>query len=168
MMPSQINPVRLGLILVVCTLFAGILSLINLPDWVFYFRPDWLALVVVYWVLAFPERLSVSYGFFNGLFLDLILVKPLGLNALGFVLLAYLINYWSSQIRALSLWQQCVFLVVLLSVCKLLIGIAAVITADFVFTWFYWYSMIGNFVFWPVVYVLLREIRQSFLAEQRK
>ena len=162
-MPNQISSIRLSLILAMCTLVAGVLSLINLPDWLFYFRPDWLALVVIYWVLAFPERLAVGYGFFNGLFLDLILVKPLGLNALGFILLAYLVSHWTSQIRALSLWQQCVFLIVLLMFCKLIIGAAAVLTTDFVFTRFYFYSMIGNLLFWPVIYVILREIRLSFL-----
>lgn len=168
MIPNQINPVRFFLVLVSTACFAGVLNLIHLPDWVFYFRPDWLALVLIYWVLSFPERLSVAYGLFCGLFLDLILVKPLGLNAIGFILLAYLVSHWSSQIKALSLWQQCVFLVLLLSFCKLLIGLGAILATDFVFTRFYWYSMLGNIVFWPIVFMVLREIRQSILIPQRK
>jgi len=137
---------------------------VNLPDWLFYFRPDWLALILIYWVLAFPERLAVGFGLLCGLYLDLILVKPLGLNALGFVLLAYLVSHWSSQIRALSLWQQCLFLGVLLSFCKLIIGFASIWIIDFVFTRFYWYSMVGNIIFWPIVYLVLREVRLSLLV----
>jgi len=35
------------------TVIAAVLTLVSLPEWVFYFRPDWLALVVVFWVMVF-------------------------------------------------------------------------------------------------------------------
>ena len=163
-MTGQINPFPFAVILLASCFIAGVLSLIVLPDWVFYFRPDWLALVVIYWVLAFPHKLAVGYGLICGLFLDLILVKPLGLNAVGFVILAYLVSHWSSQIRALSLWQQCLFLGVLLCFCKLVIGLMSILVTDFVFTQYYWYSMFGNIIFWPVVYIVLRAVRLTFLT----
>lgn len=160
---NRINSFNLFVVLAISIMVAGVLSLVDLPDWLFYFRPDWIALVLIFWVLVLPERLSVGYGLISGLFLDLILVKPLGLNAIGFVLLAYLVSYWSSQIRALTLWQQCLFLVVLLAACKLVIGIIAVLATDFVFTHFYWYSAFGNMVFWPLLYMILQEVKQAFL-----
>jgi rod shape-determining protein MreD len=159
----SINPMRLFCVLCISSFFACALSLVELPEWLFYFRPDWLALVVVYWVLALPKHVSIGYGFLNGLFLDLMLVKPLGLNAIGFVLLAFFISRWFSQIRALPIWQQCLLLAFLISICKLLIGVAALITTEFVFTHYYWFSILGNVVFWPIVYVLLRHIRRTFL-----
>ena len=168
MVHNRVDSVNLFFLAAITAFFAGVLSLVDLPDWLFYFRPDWLALVVIFWVLIFPERLSIGYGLINGLFLDLILVKPLGLNAVGFILLAYLVNYWSSQIRALTLWQQCLFLVVLIAVCKLLIGLAAIVTTDFVFTRFYWYSALGNLVFWPLMFMILHELKQVFLLRHRK
>lgn len=162
-MSAPIQPIRLLFVLSVCSFFACVLSLIELPDWLFYFRPDWLALVVIYWVLALPRYVSMTYGLLNGLLLDLILVKPLGLNAVGFVLLAYLVNSWFTQIRILPLWQQCFVLALLISICKLLIGVTALATTEFIFTYYYWYSMLGNIVFWPIVYGLLRRIRRSVL-----
>lgn len=164
-MADQIKTLPFYVILVLSAALAGVFSLIQLPEWLFYFRPDWLALVLIYWVLAFPERLAAGYGFICGLFLDLLLVKPLGLNALGFVVLAYLISHWSSQIRALTLWQQCLFLGMLLSLSKLIIGIASVMTTNFVFTQYYWFSMVGNIIFWPVIYLVLREIRRSMISD---
>lgn len=165
MVQDKLNSLHLYITLLITTLIGGVLSLVDLPDWLFYFRPDWIALVVTFWVLSFPGKLSVFYGLLSGIFLDLILVKPLGLNALGFILLAYLIGYWSSQIRALTLWQQCLFLVILLSFCKLIIGIAAVISTDFVFTRFYWYSALGNLIFWPLLFMILQEVKQAFLVD---
>lgn len=168
MVQDQVNSINLFILGGISAFIAGVLSLVHLPDWLFYFRPDWLALVVVFWVLFFSERLSVGFGLVNGLFLDLILVKPLGLNAIGFIILAYLVGYWNSQIRALTLWQQCLFLVVLIAFCKLLIGLAAVLTTDFVFTRFYWYSALGNAAFWPLIFMILQEIKQSFLVSDQE
>ena len=164
MVQDKLNTLHLYIALLISTLIGGILSLVDLPDWLFYFRPDWVALLVTFWVLSFPDKLSIFYGLISGLFLDLILVKPLGLNAMGFILLTYLVGYWSSQIRALTLWQQCLFLVVLLALCKLFIGLAAVLSTDFVFTRFYWYSALGNLIFWPLLFLIMQEVKQTFLT----
>ena len=166
MVQEKLNILHLYIVLLISTLIGGVLSLVDLPDWLFYFRPDWVALLVAFWVLSFPDKLSIFYGLISGIFLDLILVKPLGLNAIGFIILAYLVGYWSSQIRALTLWQQCLFLVVLLALCKLLIGLAAVFSTDFVFTRFYWYSALGNLIFWPLLSMILQEVKQTFLTEK--
>ena len=164
---NTIHPLRLFIVLFLSSFVACVLSIVELPDWLFYFRPDWLALVVIYWILALPKHVSLIYGLLNGLFLDLMLVKPLGLNALGFVLIAYFTSHWFSQIRALSLWQQCLLLALLISICKLLIGFVALMTTEFVFTYYYWYSVIGNLLFWPIIFGVLRHVRHTFLATER-
>jgi len=139
------------------SVIAAILTLVSLPEWVFYFRPDWLALVVIFWVMVFPDKLSLGYGCINGLFLDLLLVKPFGLNALGFVILSYIASVWSSQIKVLSLWQQSLFVSVLILLFKLIEGTISVFILGFVFTEYYWYSVLGNIIFWPMISILLSE-----------
>lgn len=166
MIQDKVNKLNLYIAVLLSMFIGGVLSLVDLPEWLFYFRPDWVALIVTFWILAFPDRLSIGFGLVSGIFLDFILVKPLGLNAMGFILLAYLVGHWSSQIRALTLWQQCVFLVVLFAVCKLLIGLIAVATTDFVFTRFYWYTALGNLVFWPLLFMILQEVKQAFLVHK--
>jgi len=156
-MEAKINYRNLLLLLLTVSIVAGVLTLVNLPEWLFYFRPDWLALLVVYWVMILPERLSLTYACLNGLFLDVLSIKPFGLNAIGFVLLAYFVASWSTQIRALSLWQQSLFVAVLILLMKLVVGGIAILTTDFVFTFNYFFSTISNMVFWLVIVILFRD-----------
>jgi len=139
------------------TVIAAVLTLVSLPEWVFYFRPDWLALVVVFWVMVLPDKFSLGYGCINGLFLDLLLVKPFGLNAFGFVVLSYIVSIWSSQIKVLSLWQQSLFVSMLSLLFKLIEGSISVFVSGFVFTEYYWYSTLGNIIFWPAISIILSE-----------
>jgi len=146
------------IVLTITSLLASILTLVSLPEWVFHFRPDWLILIVVFWIIRLPEKISLGYACFHGLLLDFLLVKPLGVNAISFVLLAFVASVWSSQIKVLSLWQQSLFVSVLILAFKLLVGITSMMSTDFVFTQYYWFSLVGNIIFWPVISIMLFEV----------
>jgi len=149
-MIKNVSVFNLFIILFISTFIAAVLTIVKLPTWLFYFRPDWLALVAVYWVLAMPERLGVIYGFILGLILDLLLFKLFGLNALGFAALAFIVSHYHQQLRIFGLWQQALLVAIIIGVMKLL-----------EFTWFYWYSLVGDVVVWPFIYILSRDVRRS-------
>lgn len=157
-MRDNFNIKGLFIVLVITSLLASILTLVSLPEWMFHFRPDWLILLVIFWVVQLPERVSLGYACFHGILLDLLLVKPLGLNAISFVLFAFAASFWSSQIKVMSLWQQSLFVSVLILAFKLLVGITSLMSADFVFTQYYWFSLVGNIIFWPVISIVLVEV----------
>ncbi len=158
---KNIPTFNLFLVLVLSTFFASVLTIVKLPDWLHYFRPDWLALIVAYWVLALPERLGVFYGFINGLFLDLLLFKVFGVNAFGLATLAFLVSHYHQQLRIFGLWQQALLITLMIAVMKLLIGFINGFTSDFSYTVFYWYSLIGDMLFWPFIYILSRDARRT-------
>lgn len=41
---------------------ALLLSIVPMPSVLDYHRPDWLALVIMYWVIALPHRVNVGNG----------------------------------------------------------------------------------------------------------
>ena len=55
-----------------------------------YLRPDWIALVLIYWILAVPEKVGVPAAFFLSLITDLVVGTPFGFHGLSFVILAAL------------------------------------------------------------------------------
>jgi rod shape-determining protein MreD len=167
-MRDKINKRNLLLLLLISSLLAGVLTLINLPQWLFYFRPDWLALIVIFWIMVLPERLSLGYACINGIFLDVLTVKPFGLNALGFVLLGYFVSMWSTQMRVLSLWQQGLFVTILILLMKLVVGVVATFSSDFVFSSYYFLSAVGNMLFWFVISVLYRDIHLILQPSEMK
>ena len=153
--------VNLFLILLLCSLTFSVLTIVQLPVWMFYFRPDWIALIVVYWVLALPNRLGVMFGFMHGLLLDLLLIKLLGLNALGLSILAFTVSRTYMQMRMFPIWQQALLVGFLIAVMKLIVAWIATWISDFQITHFYFYSILADIIVWPFLYIILRDIRRS-------
>ena len=153
--------VNLFFILLLCSLICSVLTIVELPVWMFYFRPDWVALVVVYWVLALPDRLGIVFGFLHGLLLDLLLIKLLGLNALGLSLLAFTVSRTHMQMRMFPIWQQALLVGILIAAMKLVVAWVATWVSDFQITHFYWYSVVADIIVWPFLYIILRDVRRS-------
>ena len=69
------------------TLLVGaIFSIMPLPEWLSLVRPAWVPLVVIYWVLALPERFGLLFAFITGLLLDVFQGSLFGLNSLGMMM----------------------------------------------------------------------------------
>ena len=54
------------------------LTTIPTPQAIFYFWPDWIALIVVYWALMAPDRIGPWVGFVFGTLLEVLFVRDFG------------------------------------------------------------------------------------------
>ncbi len=77
------------------------------------FKPSWLVLVLLYWTLALPDRVSIGWAFLLGLLWDIVLGSILGVHALVLSVAFYFVSKYYLMLRNLSLWFQS--LLVLLS-----------------------------------------------------
>jgi rod shape-determining protein MreD len=103
-----------GLWFVVFTLLAALLLSIS-PlggDWA-WARPDWLLLILVYWLLALPERIGVFVSWLCGLLLDILQGVVLGQNAFALAVIAYVILGSYQRLRMFSLPKQAAFIALL-------------------------------------------------------
>ncbi len=87
-------------------LLALSLSILPLPFQLEPFRPDWLAMVLIYWALALPHRTNVGTAWVAGLLLDVLLGSTLGVRAMAMAITTYLAAFQFQKIRNFSLWQQ--------------------------------------------------------------
>src|SRR5690606_24876211 len=69
-------------LLPVSVVAALLLGLLPLPAWMQPFRPYWLALVLVYWLIETPDRTGIGFAFIVGLAADLAFGTLLGEQAL--------------------------------------------------------------------------------------
>lgn len=142
------------------TFVALVLTLVQLPNWLFYFWPDWIALVVVYWALAAPDRVGSFVGFLIGTLLEVLFVRKFGVLGLGLASLAFVVNSMHLQLRVLSVWQQMVLVALLIGLFKLITGFLYGIVTGFTITTEYWYSLLGGMLVWPFAYIVLEELRR--------
>ena len=98
------------------TLIAAlILAALPLPDSIAAFRPDWAAIIMLYWSLVAPRRYGLLTALWLGLALDTLSGALLGQHALALLIVVYLSQRFYLRIRVFPVSQLAVAVVLLLS-----------------------------------------------------
>ena len=143
--------------------FVGLIfAIFPLPIILNAFRPDWVILIIFYWVLAVPHRVSVVHAFILGLLLDLLLGSILGMHALLFPILAYAISINYQRIRYLTLVHTTLLVGVFVFVSKLSLYWIASSLQHIVLHKHYFWSIFTSMLIWPWFFLLMRFIRIRF------
>jgi len=143
-------------------IIALLLTIIPLPDWARYMRPDWVGLVLIYWCMALPDRVGVASGWFTGLMVDLLTGTLLGQHALSLTVIAYITLKFHLRLRLVPVWQQSLTVLVLLVLHQLLaLWISRLIGRPGA-PWFFWMPSVLGMIIWPLVYASLRGLRRGF------
>lgn len=144
--------------IMVSLVVALFLTVLPMPVWAEELRPQWVAMAVIFWSLAAPERFGVFSAFGTGLVLDVASGTLLGQHALGLSVVAYVAVELHRRVLAYPLWQQAVFVWVLLLVKRLLslwvLGATGQPTPTLVF----WAPTFLGLLLWPWIYVVLRDL----------
>ena len=75
---------RGGVVIALSFIIALGLAKLPMPDWAELWRPSWVALVLIYWCIAVPERTGVIAGWVVGLLVDVMSGTLLGQHGLAF------------------------------------------------------------------------------------
>ncbi len=110
-----------GQVFIALSLIAAmLLSIAPLGTELAWLRPDWLMLVLLYWLLAVPERLGITLCWCCGLVQDILLGSVLGQHAFSLAVIAYVVQISYQQLRMFSLRKQAA-LVALLELFRVLV-----------------------------------------------
>lgn len=143
-------------------LLALLLTILPLPAIIDPYRPDWLTLVIVYWVIALPHRVNVGTAWIAGLLLDILMGSTLGVRALALAIMAYVAAMQFQKVRNLSVWQQAVVVGIISLLGQLTVFWAehlfAVVTMNYRMFW----SCLSTTLLWPWVFLSLRKLRRKF------
>ena len=77
-------------------------------------RPDFLALVLLYWCIQEPRYVGVGVAWALGLVMDVADATVFGQHALAYAVLAYAAEYFRRRVLRFPLWQQAAQVAVLL------------------------------------------------------
>ena len=150
------------LVVYLSLLVALVLMILPLPDGVQLYRPNWVALALIYWSMALPKRVGLWFAFFTGIILDTSQGTLLGQHAMALTIVAFLTLRFHQRVRLFPIWQQALTVLVLLVLHQLL----ALWVSRFIGRppppWYYWTPSLTSMMLWPLVYVTLRSLRRGF------
>ena len=151
-----------GWIIALSFAVAFMLTAVPLPEWAANWRPAWVALVLIYWCMALPERIGIGTAWFLGLLLDVQQGTLLGQHALGLATIAWLTVKYHQRVRVFPLAQQalvvCGYVLILQFLNLWVRGIMGVPPQH----WSFWMPAFTGMLLWPWLFVILRDLRRKY------
>ena len=145
---------------VIVTLLVGLmLTMMPLPGVVENARPDWLALLVIFWAMQLPRTWSIGSAWMIGIMLDVASGTVLGQHALALCVIAYITVRFHLLMRVFPLSQLTVTIFAMLALYQFLLfwvnGVAGINAPAAS----YWAPVISSTLLWPFLYTFLSGLR---------
>ena len=155
---------KINFVVIIVLFFGIILNILPLADNMNSIKPPILLLILIYWSLAFPNQINLTYAFIYGLIMDVLLIMPLGYNALCYTITIFLILLYYPQIRLQSSLNKMLSLLLILipfflmstignNFLKINYNLFDVLTSIFI-----------SIIIWPALFSMLRFIRQKYIS----
>ena len=151
-----------GNIILISFIVGFILSMIPLPQILQGVRPEFVAIVLIYWCIALPNRVGVGIGWVAGLFYDVSTDALLGQHALTFALMAFLAIKLHQQIRVFPVWQQALTIFVLMMFQGTITLWITGMLDDAPTLWTVMLPAVSTAIIWPPGYFLMRQVRRFY------
>ncbi|MCC5855845.1 MAG: rod shape-determining protein MreD [Idiomarina sp.] len=150
--------------LVICaTLIIGlVLAMMPMSVGVAVWRPDWPLLILIYWIIALPHRISIGIAFLLGVAVDILLGSTFGIHAGAYALVAYTAARHYQRVRNFSLLHQALLVMVLVLVERSLVYIIEYYLHNAPLMYRYFWPALSSALVWPWLFLILRKIRRRF------
>jgi len=139
---------------------ALILTILPMGDWLNYFRPNWVLLVLLFWSQVIPSRFGLWYGLIVGVLLDLLLDKVFGLHSLSLVLILFLQLLLRRQLKVLQGIQQVISIFVFSFLYLLFLRVSeGFFGSPSETSVAYWLPLFSNAAVWPWFYIFMEGLK---------
>lgn len=143
-------------------LIAMVLALLPMPDWTIWLRPAWILMVLIYWAMVTPYRISVGMAWLTGLVVDLINGTLLGEHALAYTVVVYFVSRMHIRLRMFPLMQQGLSIFVFVLMYQFIIYCIQGFIGELPNSHLYWLSSVTSMFLWPWLFVVMRDFRRWF------
>ena len=142
-----------------CIVVALMLTIAPMPDWASPFRPDWVALTLIYWAMILPRTYSVGTAWIVGIVMDVAQGTLLGQHAIALCFIVYITVKFHLQFRVFPTSQMSATVFALLAVYQFILfwinGVAGVTTSAIT----YWGPVITGTLIWPLLTMFFGGLR---------
>ena len=134
---------------------ALLLNLLPLENITYMLRPDFVAIVLLYWSINQPQKIGLSLAFCMGLMMDVGHISVLGQHALAYCVIVYLACALHRRLRIFSLFQQAPQVGVILLIMQTIILVIELLNGNQSSSWFFFLPVLTGTLFWtPIAYLI--------------
>lgn len=149
-------------IILLTFIVALLLAVYPLPPSLQWARPEFVALVLIYWVIALPQRVGIVLAFAIGLVLDVVEGAEFGQNALSLSIVAYLSLILYQRLRVFDIWPQAAVVFVMIGTNQLVGQWVQNLKGAGAQSLLFLLPALISALLWPVVLNLLRFLRRHY------
>lgn len=143
----------------ICVVVSLMLAISPMPSWAENYRPDWVALTLIYWSMMLPRAYSVGFAWMVGLVLDVAQGTLFGQHALALCFVVYVVVKFHLQIRVFPVSQVTATVFAMLSLYQFVLfwinGVAGINSPAVT----YWGPVASGAIVWPVLSMIYGNIQ---------
>ena len=143
----------------ICIIMALMLAIVPMPALASPWRPDWVALTLIYWSISMPRTYSVGTAWIVGIVLDVAHGTLLGQHALALAFITYLTARFHLQLRVFPLLQMTGTVFALLSIYQFILFWINGVAGTYADTVAYWGPVVSGTLLWPLIQYVFSGIR---------
>lgn len=136
-------------------LIALLVELVPLPAGASNWLPDFVGMLVLYWVINQPSRVNIGTAFLLGLISDVSSAGLFGQHALAYSLTGFLTLSRQRQLVMFNLGQQALAVMALMMANQLIMVLARLATGAAFVGWSYFLPPLISALLWPLLTKLL-------------
>jgi rod shape-determining protein MreD len=114
-------------------------------------KPDFVLLVLLYWMLRAPHLCNIGTAWVAGLLIDLANGNLFGQNALAYVVTAFLAVVYQRRLILFTVLQQSSYVFLLLLVNQVTLLLLKLFTGGQEVSWLYFVSCLSSLLLWHLV-----------------
>jgi rod shape-determining protein MreD len=118
------------------------------------FRPDFMLVVILYWLLRAPNLCNIGTAWFAGLLVDLATGSLLGQHALSFSITAFVALSYQRRLVLFNVWQLLGYVFALLVIERTVILVLKLFEGNDNPGWHYFWPIMTGLLLWQLMILI--------------
>ena len=128
------------------------LAIIPMGDWLMPWRPEWVAVALIYLMFNWSGQIGVFVAMAVGLLVDILEGAPvIGQHALGYVAMTYFFVTLAQRFRTFPLVQQSIVVGMLVGINLLVVKLTTQLFSYSGAGLSYWFPALSSMLVWPLI-----------------
>jgi rod shape-determining protein MreD len=137
-------------------LLAFVANLLPFSGMALAVRPDFFALVLLYWAIHQPRWIGVGAAWACGLLTDVVEANLFGQHALAYAILGFAAEFFRLRVLRFPLWQQSLYVLVLLLIVQAVVVVLRLMSGAALPSFSFLLSSLTSVLLWPPMSAFLQ------------